>query len=112
MVFNRASALNVSRAWKAFSVSSFMFKMNGGWNDGRGLFGDVLLRASPFDPVALRHQGIADFGVEENIRHSDEHGFLVCRFVVVIGDSESVDGASLRTGQTGKTVDQIDQSVQ
>jgi hypothetical protein len=54
-----------------------------GWEACRGFFGNVLLGSSPFDPVAFRHQGIANFGVKENIRHSHEHGFLVCRVYVV-----------------------------
>ena len=48
------------------------------WDCCRDFVGNVLLRSSPFDPVALRHQGVTDLGVKENVRHADKHGFLVC----------------------------------
>ena len=49
----------------------------------RSLFGDVLLSASSVDLVALRHQGVADFGVEKYIGNADENGLLVCLVVIV-----------------------------
>jgi hypothetical protein len=36
------------------------------------------LRASPFDLVALRHQGVADFAVEKDVGDRHKNGLLVC----------------------------------
>ena len=84
MVFNRSVGFECLQGLKGVQCLVIHVQNERGWDHGRGLFGDVLLRPSPFDPVALRHQGVADFGVKENIGHGHEHGFRFVSFVLSV----------------------------
>ena len=83
MVFKSCVRLESFQSLKGVQCLVIHVQNYCGWASGRGLLGDILLRSSSFDPVTLRHEGVADFGVKENICHTNQHGFLCCLVCLV-----------------------------